>query len=292
MALLRAGLVGTGHWARTVHAAGLAAHPDLTFVGIHARDPERTAAVAAEFGVKAYADADALIEDVDVLAVAVPPDVQAPLAARAAAAGKHLLLEKPPALDLADADRLVAAVDAAGVSALVFFTQRFVQVWEDWLAEVVARRPQGGRADWMSSQLPGSPYAASAWRRREGALWDVGPHMIDQLQTALGPIVDVVGTRGEGDLTHLVFTHADGRTSRMSTTFSLQPAAVRVGIEFYGEDGWMIQPTLDRDLPAAYGRALDELLTMVRTGQTRHRCDVWMARDVVAVIEKAHAALG
>lgn len=289
---VRIGLVGTGHWSRTVHAPGLAAHPDVRLVGIHGRDQERLAAVAEENGARPYADVDALIADVDALAFAVPPDVQAPIAIRAARAGKHLLLEKPPALDLATADELVEAVDAAGVSTVVFFTQRFVDVWEDWLMEVVAAVPDGGRADWMSSQLPGSPYADSAWRRRQGALWDVGPHMINQLVTALGPITDVAGARGAADLTHLVFTHEGGRTSRMSCTFALQPAAVRVGVEFYGRDGWWEQPKVDRDVPAAYARAISELLELVRAGETTHRCDVRVARDVVAVIEKAEAVLG
>lgn len=289
---VRIGLVGTGHWSRIVHAPGLAAHPGLELAGVHGRDPERLAAVAAAHGTRGYADVEELIDAVDVLAFAVPPDVQAEIAIRAARAGKHLLLEKPPALDLATADRLVEAVDGAGVSGIVFFTQRFVDVWEDWLLAAVAASPDGGRADWLSSQLPGSPYADSAWRRRQGALWDVGPHMINQLVTALGPITDVAGARGEGDLTHLVFTHEGGRTSRMSTTFGLQPAAVRVGVEFYTRDGWLEQPKVERDVPAAYARAISELLDMIRAGETTHRCDVRVARDVVAVIERAEEVLG
>ncbi|MCW2787236.1 MAG: putative oxidoreductase [Marmoricola sp.] len=292
MANMRVGLVGTRHWSDTVHAPGIAGHPDVELVGVLGRDPGRTAAFAAKHRTTPYTDADALFAEVDALAFAVPPDVQAPLAIKAARAGKHLLLEKPPALDLASADELVDAVEAAGVSAIVFFTQRFVDVWETWLDEVVVAAPAGGRADWMSSQLPGSPYAGSAWRRQQGALWDVGPHMINQLVTALGPIVDVVGTRGEGDLAHLVFTHQGGQTSRMSLTFALKPAAVRVGIEFYGDNGWMIQPALERDAVVAYGRALGELLDMIRTGETRHRCDVRVARDVVAVIERCELVLG
>src|SRR5690242_18538834 len=123
---VRFGLMGSGHWANIVHAPGLAAHPEVEFVGIHGRDQDKLAKIAADHGTRPYADVDALIADVDALAFAAPPDVQALIAIRAAAAGKHLLLEKPPALDLATADRLVEAVDGSGVSTIVFFTQRFV----------------------------------------------------------------------------------------------------------------------------------------------------------------------
>jgi len=83
------------------------------------------ASLAADFGATAYRDVDAFIDAVDAVAFAVPPHVQAPLAVRAAQAGKHLLLEKPIALSANDADKLVAAVEEAQVASIVFFTWRF-----------------------------------------------------------------------------------------------------------------------------------------------------------------------
>ena len=98
---MRFGVLGTGFWARVVHAAALAAHPSAELVGVWGRDLAKAKAVGAEFDVPGYGDVDALLADVDAVAVALPPDVQAPLAVRAAEAGKHLLLEKPIALDVA-----------------------------------------------------------------------------------------------------------------------------------------------------------------------------------------------
>src|SRR4051812_7528102 len=103
----RFGLVGTGHWSRTVHAPSLVGSPDVELVGVHGRDVENTTAFAHNFGSRFYPDFDELLADVDAVAFAVPPDVQVGLATRAARAGKHLFLEKPPALDLEEADRLV-----------------------------------------------------------------------------------------------------------------------------------------------------------------------------------------
>src|SRR4051812_48068159 len=125
---LRIGVVGTGHWAAVVHAAGVAAHPGVDLVGVWGRDRAKAAAVAEPHGAQAYDDFDALLAEVDLLAFAVPPQVQADLALRAAEAGKHLLLGKPITTDLDAADPLGAAGEHTGGSAGGFFTPRVVSV--------------------------------------------------------------------------------------------------------------------------------------------------------------------
>lgn len=106
---IRFGLVGTGYWARIVHAPALASTPGVDLAAIWGRNPDATAALAAEFGATASQDFDAFLVGVDAVAFAVPPAVQAELAVRAAQAGRHLLLEKPIALTEETADALVAA---------------------------------------------------------------------------------------------------------------------------------------------------------------------------------------
>jgi len=292
MTRLRFGLVGTGYWAREVHAAGLAAHPDLDLVGVYGRDLEKAKAVAAAHGAVGYDDLEAFLADVDAVAFAVPPAVQGELALRAAQAGKHLFLEKPIALDLATADRLADTVDAQSLSSVVFFTARFVPAWENWLTETIAWAPAGGRADWLTSHAgPDNPYAGSQWRRENGALWDVGPHMLAQLIPALGPVTDIAGARGAGDLVHLVLTHEGGQTSRMSLTQNMPAGVLRVGVEFYGDGGFRVQPDDERDVAAAYETAVGELLANISAGETRHRCDIRFARDIVAVLARCEALL-
>ena len=109
---VRFGVLGTGFWAREVHAAALAGHADAELVGFWGRDLAKAKAVGAQFDVAGTDDLDALLADVDAVSFSLPPDVQAPRAVRAAEAGKHLLLEKPIALDVAGADRVVDAVRA------------------------------------------------------------------------------------------------------------------------------------------------------------------------------------
>ena len=290
--MLRMGVVGTGHWAKVVHAAGVAAHPDVELVGVWGRDREKAAAVAEPLGAAAYDDFDAFLADVDVVTFAVPPQVQADLAPRAAQAGKHLLLEKPITTDVAAADRLVEAVDRSGVSTVVFFTFRFVPWAEAWFDDVRGHDLAGGTACWyVGHAAEGSPFAASPWRQRDGALWDVGPHALSQLLPALGPVSAVAGARGRGDLVHVVLTHESGATSVMSLCMTMPAGGERVEIEFYDDHGWHSRPNRERDVEDAYARALSELLADVAGGEPGHRCDVRFGRDVVAVLARCEAAL-
>ncbi|HSV39946.1 MAG TPA: Gfo/Idh/MocA family oxidoreductase [Nocardioidaceae bacterium] len=286
---MRFGLVGTGYWARTVHAAGLAAHPDVELVGVWGRDLAKASAVAEPLEAAGFDDYASFLGAVDAVSFAVPPSVQVPAALEAAAAGKHLLLEKPIATNLADADALVEA--ATDVASVVFFTSRFVPVWEEWLESMAARALLGSQIDWLSSlDTPGNPYAASVWRREEGALWDVGPHAMSLVLPMLGPIVDIVATGGRRDLVHLVLTHESGATSTMSISMTVPPDAQRWKVEVYDEQGWHAQPHDPRDLGAAYGRAVSALVEAATSG-TPHPCDIRFGRDVVEVLARCEAVL-
>src|SRR5260370_471862 len=186
---LRFGLVGTGYWARTTHAPSLASSEDIEFVAVWGRNPAAARALAAEHGATAYADFDAFLAGVDGVAFSVPPDVQAAMAARAAAAGKHLLLEKPIATSAAAGNALVQAVEAAQVASVVFFTLRFQSDVRAWLADVTSGHHHWSGADLVllgSSLRAASPFN-TAWRREKGGLWALGPHAISLLWPCLRP---------------------------------------------------------------------------------------------------------
>jgi predicted dehydrogenase len=286
---MRFGVLGTGHWARTVHATALAAHPSAEFVGVWGRDLAKAKAVGAEFDVAGYADVDALLAEVDAVAIAVPPDVQAPLAEHAAAAGKHLLLEKPIALDVAAADRVVAAVRTAGVASVVFFTFRFQAATSTWLAQASRTSPAGGSASWLAS-VAGTSYDTSPWRQEHGALWDLGPHALSLLVPALGPVASVQAGGGLGDTVHLVLTHDSGAAS--TVTLSLTVAPLAAGSEFFvhGDAGRLVLLPGAEPADEAFGTAVDELTVAALTGGA-HPCDATFGRDVVAVLATARRAL-
>src|SRR6266542_6194000 len=87
MGKLRIGLIGTGHWARSVHGPSVLAHGDTELVGVWGRDQTRTRAVAEELQTNPHAELETLLAQAEALTFAVPPDVQAPIAARAAEHG-------------------------------------------------------------------------------------------------------------------------------------------------------------------------------------------------------------
>jgi predicted dehydrogenase len=286
---MRFGVLGTGFWAKEVHAAALAAHPAAELLGIWGRDLAKAKAVGAEFDVPGYADVDALLADVDAVAIALPPDVQAPLAVRAAEAGRHLLLEKPIALDLAAADRLVAATRSAGVASVVFFTVRFLPATSTWLAQAARTRPAGGDATWIGS-LTGSPFAASPWRQQHGALWDIGPHCLSVLIPALGPVVGVQAAAGVRDTAHLLLRHESGVASTVTVSHTVAPLAAGIDVYVHGDAGRLVLIPGEVPAVAPFAVAVDELTAAAVTGGA-HPCDVAFGRDVVAVIEAAERAL-
>ncbi len=148
---LRFGLVGTGYWARVTHAPALASAEGIDFTAVWGRTRGSAAKLAAEHQATAHTDIDAFLADVDGVAFAVPPDVQAEIAVLAANAGKHLLLEKPIAISADAADALARAVENARVASVVFFTARFQANVRAWLADVTRA---GG---WVAGTRSGSP---------------------------------------------------------------------------------------------------------------------------------------
>jgi predicted dehydrogenase len=286
---MRFGVLGTGHWARAVHAAALADHPTAELVGVWGRDVARARALGAEFEAAGFADLDDLLAEVDAVSIALPPDVQAPLAVRAAEAGKHLLLEKPIALSVDAADRVVAAVQAAGVASVVFFTFRFQAGTSTWLEQGARTRLMGGAGTWIDS-LVGTPFGNSPWRQQHGALWDIGPHALSVLVPALGPVRNVLAGAGPRDTVHLVLTHDTGATSTVTLSHTVAPMSA--GIEFFvhGDAGRLVLLP-STDAPAeSFEVAVDELMAAALTGGA-HPCDVVFGREVVAVLEASSRAL-
>ena len=286
---MRCGLFGTGPWARATQGPALVAHPDIELVGVWGRDPARAAALAGELGARPYTDVDALTADVDLIAVALPPDVQAGIAVRAAAAGRHLLLDKPLALTVADADAVVAAVERAGVASVVFFTARFRPAVAAFLRDASGRHWDAARFAMYGSIFgPGNPYGGSAWRRAKGGLWDLGPHALGLALPAFGPVRDVVAVTGRHDTTYVLVRHESGAVSQLELTVDA-PAAY-FATWFFGPDGPVDLPDDGTTSVAAFGIAIDELLATVASGANEHPCDVRFAREVVAVLARAESA--
>ena len=289
---MRFGLLGTGHWAEHIHGPALAAHPEVELVGVWGRDPAKAEALGARWGVPGCADVADLLGAVDAVAIALPPDIQAELAVRAATAGCHLLLEKPLALSTDAADRVVAAVDAAGVTSVIFFTRRYDPAVRAFLEQSADRDWHGAQVTMFGSIFqPGSPYGGSQWRRDHGGLWDVGPHALSILLPVLGPVVEVVAFAGLRSTSHVLLRHDTGAVSSLALTLDAPAAALAYEFTLYGEHGRVPVPDAAVDSAGAAHVAVTDLLTTAEAGHEPHPCDVRFGRDVVAVLARAEDAL-
>jgi myo-inositol 2-dehydrogenase / D-chiro-inositol 1-dehydrogenase len=124
---VRIGLIGAGRMGR-VHAGLLTGRVrGARLAGIHDARPDEALALAGELAVPSFESVDRMLADPDVHAVAVcsSTDTHAELSVAAARAGKAIFCEKPLSLDLADVDRVTAAVREAGVPFQIGFNRRF-----------------------------------------------------------------------------------------------------------------------------------------------------------------------
>lgn len=196
------GVVGTGLSA-TQHLTALVDLPSVRVVAVAGTSIEKARAFAERWGIpRAYDTAEALFADPDVRAVhlCTPPDSRVALAEAAARAGKDILIEKPMARTVAEADRIIGAAERGGVRLGAMFQYRFTPT-----ARQIKQAVDEGRlgrlllvtleAKWYRAE---TYYRESTWRgtaEREGGavLINQAIHSIDLLHWIGGPIVEVHG---------------------------------------------------------------------------------------------------
>ena len=175
---IRFGIVGTGIMGR-VHAATLSAYARSTVAGWAGSTDEDL----SEFGsAPVYETAAELAQDpnVDAVLVATPDFAHAEPAIAAAAAGKHVLIEKPLATSVADAVAIRAAVEQAGVKAMTLFNHRWVPAY--WQAkERIATGELGGPvlAYARKNDTIVVPTEMIRWAAQTTPAWFLSSHDID-----------------------------------------------------------------------------------------------------------------
>jgi predicted dehydrogenase len=121
---VRVGVWGVGTWGEK-HARVYAASPAADLVGVFDVDAERAAEVARAHGTQAFPSVEALLASCEAVSIAVPTTEHGAALERAAAAGRHALVEKPMASSLAEADAMMAAARRAGTTLQVGQVERF-----------------------------------------------------------------------------------------------------------------------------------------------------------------------
>ncbi|MFW5845183.1 MAG: Gfo/Idh/MocA family protein [Planctomycetota bacterium] len=194
--MIRIGLIGAGGNGRG-HLRKFASMPERCRI-VAVADPQTALATeAAEpYGARACADFHDFLDTVELVVISSPNWLHPEHAIACAEAGKHILIEKPMALSTADADRMVAACDAAGVVSMVGFSVRF-----EGTARTLTERYRAGelgdlvsifsrRMTCFKKDRPGS------WRmdydKSGGVMSELMVHEIDWMVDAVGMPDDLV----------------------------------------------------------------------------------------------------
>ena len=188
---LKIAFTGTGHISR-VHARAARSLADLEAEAIVNHRPESMGDYAAQFGIeRQYLSLDALLADggLDILCVSTPNYLHAPQAIAALEAGIHVLVEKPMALDAAQAEAMRRAGEKSGAKLLVAHCWRFDdevnwlkrQIDEGKLGKILRTRGYGVHVNWG----PGGWFTEARYAGG-GALADMGVHAIDTARYLLG----------------------------------------------------------------------------------------------------------
>jgi UDP-N-acetyl-2-amino-2-deoxyglucuronate dehydrogenase len=252
--VVRFGLLGAGLVA-PFHAKGIQAAEGCELVAVADLDSARVGKLAKQFGCKAYASLDELLADktIDVVNVLTPNHLHAPAVIAAATAGKHVLVEKPPAMSLPDTDAMILAAKKAGVRLGVVLQCRVrkpIQAMRQAIAE--GRFGRLLQADaYMKWFRTTEYYFSDAWRssRRSGAGVSIQHafHYIDLLQYIMGPAHRVHArmmnlthhTVELEDTLHACIDYVNGAHGLVVASTGLWPGC-DIRIELHGENGTAI----------------------------------------------------
>jgi predicted dehydrogenase len=255
------GVIGCGRVTRRWHLPALMRLPEARVVAAADLDSDRLERVAGEHGVeRRFRDPEAMIVDPDVeaIAVCVPAAAHADLAVAALEAGKHVLVEKPLALSLADCDRMIEAEAVSRGTVTVGFNMRHHRLVAR--ARKAIREGELGAIALLQTTLSGaSELDAPDWiHRRElggGTMLEKGVHHYDLWHHLLGTEVEEVSavSRSEwmDDQTAVVSARMSDsvlvsstltESSQAGNDLHLLGARARLDLSLYEFDGMRISP--------------------------------------------------
>jgi UDP-N-acetylglucosamine 3-dehydrogenase len=315
---VRFAVVGCGNAALHIHLPALRASGAAVSV-FASRSRASAEAARDQWGSGAVADRwqDAVTrDDVDAVVVATPNAVHRDVAVAAAAAGKHVLVDKPMACTTAHADEMIAAADASGVVLVPFHNTRFAApftaahdvVGEGLLGEVTGFRAAFGHAG-PHTWAPDATWFFDRRAAGGGCLIDLGVHIIDVVRNVCGD--DIVAVAAlvngrvddvEGDVetdAQLLVRLGRGAIGTLHASWSSRPGPdqqltvvgtrgtlhldTRTPLTFFPLEG-------DREriaLPETSGSPLTELLAAI-SGERAPEITAADGRAAVAVVEAAY----
>lgn len=237
----RVAILGLGHWYSAYGLARtLPEYPHAELVAVAEPDRERLEPFCTTFGVPGETSYDAVLDrdDIDIVHIASPVSGIPGLTIRAAQTGKHMVMGKPMAMTVAEADRMVEAVEAAGVMCVPF--QGMMRLRAGRLkaridagefGDLVVMHQTGRWSiaeDWYRSGTPG--WFADPAHVPGGALIDEGIYWIDLFRWLAGSEITQAEARTANlvhkdirveDWGHAVFTFANGIVATLEASWTI-----------------------------------------------------------------------
>lgn len=243
---MKIGIVGAGFMG-TTHAAGWADTP-ATIVGFTAETPQEANSLAKRYETNVYSSLDELLPDVDVVDICSPTHLHYEMALEAAAAGKHIVCEKPLARTTKQAREIVAACRKAGVQLLVAHVVRFFPEYalaHSAVVEGAIGKPGVIRLH-RGSYRPKKP--AGNWFLDEvksgGILMDLMIHDYDYARWVAGEVETVTARRvtqrhpdAPVDYGLVILSHRSGALSHIAGAWAYPPPTFRTHLEIAGDRG-------------------------------------------------------
>ena len=249
--MIRVGFIGAGGIAH-MHARDLCAQPQtFCLTAVADTRADTAAAFAARYGAQnVYADYRQLLArtDIDAVLVAVPHDLHEEVCTAALAAGKHVLVEKPIARTVEEADRIAAAAAAAGRVLLVGHNERYIPAYRK-IRQIVESGVLGrifaAKTDHFQNF---DPPAGSWWRDAEavggGCVIGSGIHRLDLLLWYLGDAQEVFAHEGyvprrlsAEALCNASIRFADGAVGSFFCNWGTYAYPYYESMDIYGEEG-------------------------------------------------------
>ncbi len=267
---MKIGIVGTGSMG-TTHAAGWAETP-ATIGGFVGNTPAHTQALAAQYRVQAYPHFEAMLADVDVVDICTPTHLHHPQVLQAAAAGKHIVCEKPLARTVAQAQEMIAVCQKAGVKLLVAHVLRFFPEYARAQVMVSAGEIGTPAVLHLTRGTFRPKKAADNWftdfEKSGGMMLDLMIHDFDYARWIAGDVARVFAKNISGahpdvtaDHSLVILTHRDGAISHVEGSWAYPPPLFRSRFEIAGSDGWL---EFDSDKTAAIRLHLHQAQTDAR----------------------------
>ena len=192
-------IIGCGGITLQNHLPGLALCPQTRIVALCDSDPATLQRASQQCGVSArYSDYNEVLkrDDVNAVIIATPNLFHAPIALAAIKAGKHVLCEKPLAMNAADAVEMYRAAEAAGVRHMTAFTYRFVPAFR-YLAHLVKSGAIGQPYHMRVQRFQDWGQRGLGWRQTarlagSGELGDMLSHRLDYAHVLMGQMKSLV----------------------------------------------------------------------------------------------------